>query len=315
MEKVVSVILIIGIFCLAAIFLYRSYTKPLVPPRENSSEDTADVEEPGYNWLNKVFKYLFYGVFFLIIWGISWAFHGDEVSETWKDTFRWDDRYKWIYVYGIISIVIIIILFSINWRKRKMDGDEIEEPQPTDEADNIVEEQQLNEIESSNSISQQEYVQDMEQMEIKMPDTTTRTSLMVALSKLNLQYEFDEDQHFLITYQGERFRIIAENGCAWIQIQDCWWYGASLADIDNLALLHRAVNECNIRDTNKIVYTYNNIEKEIGLHTLRDLLWMPQIPNADQYLQSIFDSMLRSHHLFFGMMEDLRKEEHEKQNG
>lgn len=156
---------------------------------------------------------------------------------------------------------------------------------------------------------------DMEQMEIKMPDTTTRTSLMVALGKLNLQYDFDEDQHFLITYQGERFRIIAENGCAWIQIQDCWWYGASLTDIDNLALLHRAVNECNIRDANKIVYTYNNIEKEIGLHTMRDLLWMPQIPNADQYLQTTFDTMLRSHHIFFRMMEDLRREEYEIQNG
>lgn len=156
---------------------------------------------------------------------------------------------------------------------------------------------------------------DMEQMEIKMPDTTTRTSLMVALGKLNLQYEFDEDQNFLVTYQGEQFRIIAENERIWIQVQDCWWYGASLTDIDNLALLYRAVNECNIRDANKIVYTYNNIEKEIGLHTLRDLLWMPQIPNADQYLQTTFETMLRSHHIFFRMMEDLRREEYEKQNG
>lgn len=312
MEKVVSVILIIGIFCLAAIFLYRSYTKPLVPPRENSSEDTADVEEPGYNWLNKVFKYLFYGVFFLIIWGISWAFHGDEISETWKDTFRWDDRYKWIYVYGIISIVIIIILFSINWRKRKMDGDEIEKPTPTDEADNIVEEQQLNEIESSNSISQQEDVQDMEPMDITLPDSTTRTSLMMALRKLNVQYEFDEDQNFLVTYQGEQFRIIAVNERSWIHVQDCWWYGASLDDTDNLALLHRAVNECNIRDVNKIVYTYNKIEREIGLHTLRDLLWMPEIHNQEQYVQATFDSMLRSHHFFFRMMEDMRREEFEK---
>ena len=156
--------------------------------------------------------------------------------------------------------------------------------------------------------------EDMEQMKITLPDSTTRTSLMMALRKLNVQYEFDEDQNFLVTYQGEQFRIIAENERSWIHVQDCWWYGASLDDIDNLALLHRAVNECNIRDANKIVYTYNKIEREIGLHTLRDLLWMSEIPNQEQYVQATFDSMLRSHHFFFRMMENMRREEFEKSN-
>lgn len=156
--------------------------------------------------------------------------------------------------------------------------------------------------------------EDMEQMEIKVPDSTTRTSLMVALRNLNLQYEFDENQNIIVTYQGEHFRIMAENESLWIHIQDLWWYDASLVDIDNLALLHRAVNECNIRDVNKLVYTYNNIEKEIGLHTLRDILWMPQIPTPEQYLQTTLDTMLRSHHYFFRMMEELRREEFAKQN-
>ena len=151
---------------------------------------------------------------------------------------------------------------------------------------------------------------DMEQMDIQLPDSTTRTLLMVALRKLNLQYKFDEEQNFLVTYQGEQFRIIAENDKPWIQVQDCWWYGESLDDIDNLALLHRAVNECNIRAANKMVYTYNKEEHEVGIHTLRDLLWLLQIPDSDQYLQAAFDTMLRSHHYFFRMMEELRKEEY-----
>lgn len=154
----------------------------------------------------------------------------------------------------------------------------------------------------------------MEQMDIQLPDSTTRTLLMVALRKLNLQYEFDDDQNFIVVYQGERFRIVADNESIWIQIQDCWWYRESLDDIDNLALLHRAVNECNIRDVNKIVYTYDNIEKEVGLHILRDLLWMPQIPTPEQYLQTTFDTMFRSHHFFFRMMEELRKDEYGRHN-
>ena len=152
----------------------------------------------------------------------------------------------------------------------------------------------------------------MEQMNIQLPNSTTRMSLMVALRKQNLQYEFDDDQNFIVLYHGERFRIVADNESIWIQIQDCLWYRESLDGIDNLALLHRAVNKCNIRDVNKIVYTYDYIEKEVGLHILRDLLWMPQIPSPEQYLQTTFDTMLRSHHLFFRMMEGLRKEEHGK---
>ncbi len=155
---------------------------------------------------------------------------------------------------------------------------------------------------------------DMEQMKITLPDSTTRTSLMVTLRKLNLQYEFDKDQNIMVTYQGEVFRIIAESDSYWLHIQDSWWYRESLDDIDNLALLHRAVNECNIRDVNKMVYTYNKIEREVGLHILRDILWMPQIPTPDQYLQTTFDTMLRSHLFFFRMMESLRKEENEKSN-
>ncbi|MBR1668171.1 MAG: hypothetical protein IJ693_07820 [Bacteroidaceae bacterium] len=140
----------------------------------------------------------------------------------------------------------------------------------------------------------------------------TRTLLQVTLRELNLPYEFDEEQNFIVTYQGETFRILANNDSAYIHIQDLWWYDASLTDIDNLSLVHRAVNDCNIRDTNRIVYTYNREEQRIGIHTLCDILWISQIPNAEQYLQATMNSMLRSHHMFFRLMEDLRREEHER---
>lgn len=214
MEKIVSIILIVGITALAIWSLVRSYTKPLVPPRRENGA-VADEE------MDKV----------------------------------------------------------------------VEMPDEKTGSEEIIEE-------------------NMKQVDVQLPDSTTRTLLMVALRKLNLQYEFDDDQNLLITYQGEQFRIIAENDKPWIQVQDCWWYGESLDDIDNLALLHRAVNECNIRDANKMVYTYNKEEHEVGIHTLRDLLWLPQIPDSDQYLQAAFDTMLRSHHYFFRMMEELRKEEY-----
>jgi len=206
--------------------------------------------------------------------------------------------------YGVL-IGLAIIVYLKNSKKRKLER--IRNSAINNRTTRTYKAMQEVPIQSENSKDTDD---DLEQMDIQLPDSTTRTSLMVALRKLNLQYEFDEKQNFMVTYQGEHFRVIAENERGWIQIQDLGWYEASLDDIDNLAMLHRAVNECNIRDANKIVYTYNKVEKEVWLHTLRDLLWIPQIPEPAQYLQSTFNSMLRSHQLFFGVMENIRREEH-----
>lgn len=225
----------------------------------------------------------------------------------------------------IISIIFIVIILGWglwtlirSYTKPLVPPRKEKDVEAMDKEEELPEEMTSENIQSENMITMGDNMErteeEMEQMEIQLPDSTTRTSLMVALRKLNLQYEFDDNQNFIVTYQGEHFRILADNDKIWIQVQDLWWYEASLDDIDNLALLHRAVNECNMRDANKMVYTYNQEEHEVGIHTLRDLLWLPQIPNSEQYLQTTFDTMLRSHHFFFRMMEDLRREEFEKSN-
>ena len=211
----------------------------------------------------------------------------------------------------IVSIILIVAIMALAiWSLVRSYTKPLVPPRRENGAVADEERDEVFEMPDEKTGSEEIIEENMEQVDIQLPDSTTRTLLMVALRKLNLQYEFDDDQNLLIKYQGEQFRIIAENDKPWIQVQDCWWYGESLDDIDNLALLHRAVNECNIRDANKMVYTYNKEEHEVGIHTLRDLLWLPQIPDSDQYLQAAFDTMLRSHHYFFRMMEELRKEEY-----
>ncbi|MBP5375157.1 MAG: hypothetical protein J6Y38_02350 [Bacteroidaceae bacterium] len=140
------------------------------------------------------------------------------------------------------------------------------------------------------------------------PQMTTRTLLQVALHKMNLQYDFDEFQNFRVKYQGDIFRIIADDNRLYLNIQYMGWYSAPLDDIDNLSLLYKAVNECNKRDTNRMVYTHHKIENEILLHTLHDILWIPQIPDSEKYLQATLDGMLQSQHFFFRMIENLRRE-------
>lgn len=143
---------------------------------------------------------------------------------------------------------------------------------------------------------------------------STRTLLQVVLHKLNLQYEFDDSQNFIVKYQGETFRVIAEDESAYLYIQDLHWYDAPLDDIDNLSLVYKAVNECNMRDMVRLVYTIDGAENELSLHVLYDILWLSQIPNMESYLQASFDKMLRAHLLFFRQMEELRREEFGRSN-
>ncbi len=219
---------------------------------------------------------------------------------------KWFDDARVFYIFAI-PLVILIIWAVVAYKAKSRKQRQAEKKKVSEAIDRAAIECMKLPKEANQS---EENIEDMEQIDAQLSGSTARTSLMVALREINAQFEFDEDQNFRVSYQGENFRIIAENNSLWIHIQDCWWYEASLDDIDNLALLHRAVNECNMHDLNKMVYTYNKAEKEVWLHTLRDLLWMPQIPESAQYLQSTFNSMLRSHQLFFRVMEDIRREEH-----
>lgn len=160
--------------------------------------------------------------------------------------------------------------------------------------------------------------EEVEDVEIPVGNNTsevsTRTLLQLALHRLNLEYEFDAEQNFIVRYQGETFRIIAEDENVYLQLQDLRWYDAPLDDIDNLSLVYRAVNACNMRDMVRLVYTYDRAENELYLHSLYDILWMSEIPDIDALLVASFEKMLRAHHLFFHTMEELRREEFGRNN-
>ncbi|MBO7415627.1 MAG: hypothetical protein J6U22_03535 [Bacteroidaceae bacterium] len=140
---------------------------------------------------------------------------------------------------------------------------------------------------------------------------TTRTLLFSLLRKLNLSYDIDENQDIVFTYQGERIEITANDERKYILIMDLWWYYAPLDDIENLAIFHRAVNECNYYNSaNTLTYYQDNDDSTINLHTFRALYLTPEIPEIDAYFKAALDSMMYMHHLFFNTMEDIRREKH-----
>ena len=145
---------------------------------------------------------------------------------------------------------------------------------------------------------------------------TTRSLMINVLDSLNLSFDQgDSDDEIYIQYQGEWFRILflpQETHC--VEIQDNYWHSTPLYDIDNLSITHKAINQYNMNGSYRMCYSYNKDTNEVAVHTLHEALWIPQIPELGQYLLSIFNGMLRSHHMFFRYMEDFRREEYNDRN-
>ena len=137
-----------------------------------------------------------------------------------------------------------------------------------------------------------------------------RALLFSVLRKLDLDYEFDEDKDIFITYHGEHFQILASDDVQYIQIRDLWWYVAPLDDIENLSIAHRAINDCNLYATDVLVYSMNKEDNTINLHTIRSVLWIPEIPKIEEYFIEVLNHMLHTHHSFFRAMEEIRREQH-----
>lgn len=161
----------------------------------------------------------------------------------------------------------------------------------------------------------------MEQNQRNTNDSTTaaeptmRTLMLTILDKLNLSFDPGDDNEIYVQYQGEWFRILflaEESHC--LEIQDNYWHSAPLDDIDNLSISHKAINRYNIYGSYRMCYCYRKDTNEVAIHTLHEALWIPQIPELDKYLLSIFNGMLRSHQEFYKNMEDIRREEYKENN-
>ena len=147
-------------------------------------------------------------------------------------------------------------------------------------------------------------------IKVTKPEIESRALLQQTLAKLSLKYDFDEDQNFIVEYQGEKLRVIAENDSKTMHVHDGWWYDAPLDDIDNLSMLYKAVNEHNMSSSyTRIIYTAHQETQKIYLHILCDILWTSSISDIEEYLQAVFEAILRSHHLFYQKMEELRRKD------
>lgn len=117
--------------------------------------------------------------------------------------------------------------------------------------------------------------------------------VLCTLRKIGCEPETEERGELTwvyFTYQGEKFTIECNDSCRFIVIYDTWWYQISVySDVEEIADLHKVINLVNQCTNVTVIYTVNQEIEEIGVHSRRNILFIPQIPEIGQYLVNVLN--------------------------
>lgn len=133
----------------------------------------------------------------------------------------------------------------------------------------------------------------------------TRDLLMHVLMEMGCQYTVDEDDMICFAYQGEVFRVVADNECQFINVFNTFWEGCELYDVEKVARLKRAINEVNLSKTVTVCYTIDEAENMMWVHCKTRFPFIPQIPDLVDYLKFIFAALFQAHHALGAEIERL----------
>ncbi len=111
----------------------------------------------------------------------------------------------------------------------------------------------------------------------------TRALVLRTLKNIGCQ-KIEEEDRISFSFQNENFIIEAADECQFINVLDPWWYVSPIDDIENLSRIRKAVNQINLLHHYTVVYSFNEEEKIIGVHTKRNMLFNAQITGLEDYM-------------------------------
>ena len=140
---------------------------------------------------------------------------------------------------------------------------------------------------------------------------STRDLCVEILRKLNCEVQFDEENEYTMffTYQGENFRIDTWKDCLMIGIWDTWWGSVDLDDFDDICHIRKAINTININSFLTMVYSIDQEGQHFAVHTKRQCLLVPQIPNIENYLAAMLAGFFDVQRSFREELDKLRRED------
>ena len=150
------------------------------------------------------------------------------------------------------------------------------------------------------------------ELSITSGDMDTRDLALRTLQSIGSEPIETEEGRIEFEYQGIRFIMEAVNDCAFINLIWPWCHSFSKFDIDEFARVRQVVNDINLRDTVSVVYTIADSD-EVALHIKKNFIFLPQLPQIDEYLKLHLNSFFRTARTLDLEIEKHRMQEYEKQ--
>lgn len=194
-----------------------------------------------------------------------------------------------IFIYVFLFLVVVGIMLSVwnDWKAEKRRQAEFEQLKALEASRQAPADQTSNNI------------------------IGTRDLFLDTLTKIGCQYHLGEgeDERIYFAYQGEHFFAEASNEAKFLHLWDTHWEHVELEDIDELSRLRKAINLSNLNMSVTTVYTIDEEEKTMDVHCKMTTVFIPEIPDSDEYLRVILDNFFRTHQMVTTEMNKLRVKE------
>ena len=141
----------------------------------------------------------------------------------------------------------------------------------------------------------------------KIPAQVTLELMTSILKDIGCQPKRDGNE-LLVSYQGENF--IVRTGGYYAQIWDPSWGRINLKD-PNLEKMKEAGNISNFEFGPTILWTSPDEEGWINLHSKREFVVFPHIPNRNDYIRAILDSFFEKKNMMRGQLSSLINQQQE----
>ena len=144
-------------------------------------------------------------------------------------------------------------------------------------------------------------------VETCLDERTTTGLVLTTLRKIGCEPQVEPQDNFnyvYFTFQGEKYTIECSDDCFFINIYDTWWYSITIySDVEEIANLHKVINQANQHVNCTLLYTTNNEIEEIGVHSRKNLLFIKEITELDKYLVGVLNGFFKAQKLVLTELE------------
>ena len=144
-------------------------------------------------------------------------------------------------------------------------------------------------------------------VETCLDERTTTGLVLTTLRKIGCEPQVEPQDNFnyvYFTFQGEKYTIECSDDCFFINIYDTWWYSISIySDVEEIANLHKVINQANLHVNCTLLYTTNNEIEEIGVHSRKNMLFIKEISELDKYMMGVLNGFFKAQKLVLTELE------------